>query len=91
MNFRTLRIIAIVRAVEIAERRFTPRTQRYCVATLIMRKNICRGRMIGSGINCFIIGGIGIGGDCERVLKSRMIRGRRGMKKGIARKCYCQL
>lgn len=89
MNFRILRIIAIVRAVEIAERRFTPRTQRYCVAMLIMRKNIWRGRIIGRGSNCDIIGGIGIGGDFERVLKSRRIRGRRGMKKGIPKKCCC--
>jgi len=43
---------------------------------------------IGRGIKPVITGGIGIGGDLVRILKSRMIRGRRGMKKGIPRKCY---
>ena len=37
VNLRRLRIIVIVRAVEMAERRFTPLTQRYCVATLMSK------------------------------------------------------
>jgi hypothetical protein len=63
----------IVRAVEIAVRRFTPRIQKYCVITLIMRKNIWRGMIIERGSSCATMGGIAIGGDFERVLKSRMI------------------
>jgi hypothetical protein len=42
----------------------------------------------GRGDNSAMIGGICIGGDPERVEKSLMILGRRGIKKGRPRKCY---
>ena len=38
VNLRIFKTIAIVTADEMAVNRFTPRTQRYCVTTLIRRK-----------------------------------------------------
>ena len=91
VNFLILRIIAMVRAVEMAERRFTPRTQRYWVTTLRMRKKMWRGRMSGKGRRSAMVTGMWIGGEAESVWKSFIIRGRRGMKKGRPRKCCkCQ-
>lgn len=87
VNFLILRIIAIVRAVEMAERRFTPRTQRYWVTTLRMRKKRWRGRTSGKGRSSAMGMGMWIGGEAERVWKSLIIRGRRGMKNGRPRKC----
>jgi len=85
---RILRIIAMVKAVEIALRRFTPRTQRYCVMTLMPRKKMCRGMWIGKGIRSRRRGWMWRGGELRRTRKSRVMRGRRGMKKGMERKCY---
>jgi hypothetical protein len=87
VNFLILRIIAIVRAVEMAERRFTPRTQRYWVTTLRRRKKMWRGRTSGKGRKSAMGMRTWIGGEEERVWKSLIIRGRRGMKNGRPRKC----
>lgn len=55
-SFRILRTMVIVRAVTVAPRRFTPRTQTYCVAMLVTKNNmslggarIAKGRPAGSG------------------------------------------
>lgn len=87
VNLRMLRIIVIVRAVEIALSRFTPRTQTYCVTTLMQRKNMCRGMTRGKGKNSAIKSGMRRGGDRINTLNSRAKRGRNGEKKGTPRKC----
>jgi len=80
--------MVIVKAVDMADNRLTPRTHKYCVKTLRRRKNKCRGMCSGKGVNWRMRYGMWIGGDWERLWKSRAIRGRRGMKKGRPRKCY---
>ena len=67
VNLRIFKTIAIVKAGEMAVNRFTPRTQRYCVTTLIMRKNICRGMASGTGTSSAIKAGMWIDGEDARV------------------------